>query len=518
MAASRVACASFDIGTNTVITITRDKSSYTHTITFKFGNYTGTIATKTTQTSIVWSPPAASLYAQIPNSASGYGEVTCQTYSGNTLVGTTKATFYAYAVAEECIPNVTATIEDTNASTIAVTGNKNDLVCYISKPKVTVNAGPKNSATIKSIQIANPIGLYADESPYTFDTVYSKGFRITVIDSRGYKREELVEVDNFVIYDPPYVQSAVIKRPETTSTNATATVRGYCYNGSFGAAVNTLTLKYRYKKAEGNFTDWATYTDATWNADGSFSAAIPLTGLALEETYIFEFHVQDKLSTFQSDQYMLDRGIGDLRLGKDYARFKNKVEIGSLYEDFYKPFRSMRSAGGKGFYAETGASYNPGSGARSFVLQLYEGVTRDSSIDKRLARYDIRDDGFMYNHDRNMGVAEMMSMTPEMATSGNRGYMLLNAGSSNPILVQWGRINKVPTGANVVTQQSINFLLPFNSVPAMYTVGVHNLTTTLEAFNGTPTKTGATIFIRRGNGSNTGIYWFAIGDGTAAMP
>lgn len=518
MAASRVACQSFDIGTNTVITITRDKSSYTHTITFKFGSYTGTIATKTTQTSIVWSPAAASLYAQIPNSASGYGEITCQTYDGNTLIGTTKASFYAYAVAEECIPNVTATVEDTNASTIAVTGDKKDLVCYISKPKVTVNAGPKNSATIKSIQIANPVGLYADESPYTFDTVYSKDFRITVIDSRGFKREELVQADNFIIYDPAHVYFAEIKRPETTSTNATATVRGYCFKGSFGAAANTLTLKYRYKTAEGYFTNWTTYTNVTWNTDGEFSAAIPLTGLALEETYIFEFHVQDKLTVFQSDQYILDRGIGDLRLGKDYARFKNKVEIGSLYEDYYKPFRSMRSAGGKGFYAETGASYIPGSGVRSFVLQLYEGVTRDSTKDKRLARYDIRDDGYMYNHVRNMGVAEMMSMTPDMTTSGNRGYMLLNAGSSVPILVQWGRINKVPTGANVVTEQAINFLLPFNSVPAMYTVGVHNLTTTLEAFNGTPTKTGATLFFKRGNGSNTGMYWLAIGDGTAAMP
>lgn len=89
MAASRVACASFNIGTNTTITITRDKSSYTHTITFKFGSATGTIATKTTQTSIVWSPAAATLYAQIPNSVSGYGTITCQTYDGNTLIGTT---------------------------------------------------------------------------------------------------------------------------------------------------------------------------------------------------------------------------------------------------------------------------------------------------------------------------------------------------------------------------------------------------------------------------------------------
>ena len=84
MAASRVACASFNIGTNTSITITKDKSSYTHTLTWKFGNASGTILTKTTQTSIVWTPPAATLYAQIPNAVRGYGTITCQTYDGDT--------------------------------------------------------------------------------------------------------------------------------------------------------------------------------------------------------------------------------------------------------------------------------------------------------------------------------------------------------------------------------------------------------------------------------------------------
>ena len=514
MAASRVACASFNIGTNTTITITRDKNSYTHTITWKFGTASGTVATKTTQTSIVWTPPAATLYAQIPNSISGYGEITCQTYDGNTLVGTTKTGFYAYVDKESNKPNMTASVVDTNAATIAVTGDSKALVCYLSKPKVTVNAAGTNGATIKSIQIYNPVGLYADVTPYTFDTVYDQDFRITVIDSRGLKREELVSASKFVLYDPAYIYFTQVKRPETTSTNATATVRGYCFKGSFGSAANTLTLKYRYKTAEGYFTNYQTVNDVTWNEDGNFSASVNVTGLALEETYLFEFHVQDKLTAFSSDQFILDRGIGDLRMGKDYARFKNRVEVGSLYEDFFKPFRSMRAADGVGYYSEQGLSHI--NGVASMVLQLYQ---RDpsASTDKRLARYDIKSDGYMYNHDRSIGVAEMASMTPEMVTSGNRGYMLLNAGSSTPILLQWGRVNKVPSGANVVTEQPITFLFPYDEVPAMYTVGVHNITTTLEAFNGTPTKTGATLFIRRGNSSNTGMYWFAIGNGSSAL-
>ena len=111
MAKSRVACASFNIGTNTTITITRDASNYTHTIT------------KTANTTIVWSPTASTLYAQIPNTVSGYGTITCETFNGSTSLGTTTAGFYAYAVKNDCLPSVSATIEDTNPNTIAVTGS-----------------------------------------------------------------------------------------------------------------------------------------------------------------------------------------------------------------------------------------------------------------------------------------------------------------------------------------------------------------------------------------------------------
>lgn len=510
MTASKVACASFTIGTDTTVTITKDKGSYTHTITFEFGSYTGTIATKTNQTSIVWSPVAASLYAQIPNSISGYGTITCITYDVDVVVGTTTAGFYAYVNKESSIPDMTVSVTDTNSKTIAVTGNSGALVCYLSKPKVTVNAVGANGASIKSVQIYNPTGLYADEAPYTFDTVYSKDFRVTVTDSRGLSRQKLVSVSDFVLYNPAYINDAVVKRPETTATSATATVKGYCFKGSFGAKSNTLTLKYRYKTSEGNFSEYTTISNPTWNTDGSFEASVNVTGLSLEETYLFEFYVADELTILSSDQVILGRGIGDLRIGKDYARFKNRVEAGSLYEDYFKPFRSYRGADGSGYYSEAGT--NISADVKSMVLQLYEVV---AGKETRLARYDIRHDGYMYNHDRNLGVAEMMSI---VANSGNRGHLLINAGSSSPILIQWGKINKVPSGAGIVTSQAIKFLYPFANIPAVYTAGVHNLTTTIDISNAMATKTGCTLFLKRGNEMNTNMYWFAIGDGSRAMP
>ncbi len=202
MAASRVACASFNLGTNTTITITRDSKNYTHTLKYSFNGATGTIVTKTTQTTYVWTPPESTFYSKIPNSASGYGTITCETYNGNTLVGTTTAGFYAYAVKTNCVPTVTGAVVDTNASTIAVTGDSSKLVRYLSKPKATLTATAKNSATIKTRQIENPVGLVATTSPYTFDTVYSKEFRFKATDSRGYSTTTIVNVGTFIEYDP----------------------------------------------------------------------------------------------------------------------------------------------------------------------------------------------------------------------------------------------------------------------------------------------------------------------------
>ena len=79
------------IDDQTVIDITRYNSSYKHTITYAFGNASGTIANKTSSTSITWSIPA-SLASQIPSATKATCTLTCTTYSGNTSLGTTTFT------------------------------------------------------------------------------------------------------------------------------------------------------------------------------------------------------------------------------------------------------------------------------------------------------------------------------------------------------------------------------------------------------------------------------------------
>lgn len=514
MAASRVACSSFDIGASGVITITKDKKSYTHTIKFKFGNATGTIATKTAQTSITWTPAAATLYAQIPNAVSGYGTITCETYDGNTLVGTTTAGFYAYAVKKDCLPTVSATIVDTNAPTIAVTGNTGILVCYISKPKVTVNAVGKNSATIKSVQIYNPVGLVATQTPYTFDTVYSEEFIVKVVDSRGYVTEATFNAAGFVDYEPCQFSNVAMKRSETTSTTAVATLKGYCFKGSFGSQSNTLTIKYRYKTSAGTYGSYVTVSGATWNADGTFTVSVNIPNLSLDETYTFEFVVQDKVTSFVFDEVILGKGTGDLRIGKDYILAKNNIVVGDLNNEEWRCFKSRRKIFDNNFSSNFGTGRVSGAGAAA--IELYQMI---NGVDTLMARTELRTDGHLYNLFSSMSFAEIMSTAPSVVGGGAQGYLLLDGGdSATPILLQWGRVNVTPDAANVVFAQKINFNYAFQGNPLVVLDMATSAPATVNANAGSITPTDFTIYLQRSTATSTSVMWFAIGNGSNALP
>lgn len=78
--ASSVSAKSVNLGTASTITVTRASSSFTHTLSYTFGSAKGTIAAKTTSTSVSWTPPLT-LANQIPKSTTGTCTITCTTYN-----------------------------------------------------------------------------------------------------------------------------------------------------------------------------------------------------------------------------------------------------------------------------------------------------------------------------------------------------------------------------------------------------------------------------------------------------
>lgn len=509
MGASRVACASFNLGTNTTITITRDNKAYTHTLKYSFNGATGTIVTKTTATSYVWEPPASTLYSKIPNTTSGYGTITCETYNGNTLVGTTTAGFYAYTVRNTCEPTVSGTVADTNASTIALTGNSSTMVRYLSKPKCTLSATAKNSATIKTIQIENPVGLVATTSPFTFDTVYSDEFRFKATDSRGYSKTTTVKATKMIAYDPCHFdKTPIVSRMESTSTTATTTLTGYCFNGSFGSASNTLSVKYRCKTSSGNYGNYVNIT-TTWNTDGKFTANASIPNLSLGETYTIEFVVSDKLTTFPVET-VLGQSIGDFRIAKDHVLAKNNLYLGSKTNTEFRAVKARRVLNEKLYEANFGVGNAGGGGA--CAIELYEdGV--------QVARYDLHKDAFLYNTKTHMSVSEMMSNAPSTVAGGPQGYLLLNGGDSAvPVLIQWGRVTVTPSQANTLFSQKVYFNYQFSGIPFVSTEKSSSAPDSVFNCAGDVADSSFSIYLKRPTATATAIMWVAIGNGTNALP
>lgn len=291
---SSVTCADGNIGSATTINIVRASNTFTHTLTYSFGTLKGTIVTKTKETSIGWTIPT-SFYTMIPNSSVGQGAVFCETYSGDTLIGTTSCLFNAIVLEVNNKPTITATVVDTNATTTALTGDANKLVKYFSNAKVTITATAKNSATIVSQKVTCGDGKSSTLVTDTLYAVESGTFNLSCVDSRGFVGTNTI-TKTMINYIKLAITSLSIKRVSSTSNTVNISLKGNYFNSSFGSVANTLSLKWRYRLQGGT---WSGYTTVTATKSGntfSYSGTLGTT-FDYQQAYEFEIVAQDKLIT-----------------------------------------------------------------------------------------------------------------------------------------------------------------------------------------------------------------------------
>lgn len=291
---SSVSSTNANIGENITISINRASSSFTHTLTYAFCNLTGTIATKTSSTSVSWTLPT-SFYAQIPNSKSSWGRVICDTYSGSTKIGSSECRFDVYVKESTNKPGISATVVDTNATTKALTGDENKIIKYYSTAKFTLTASPKNSATTSSRSVTyngkTITGGSGNSWTDQFSGAVAGSFQFGITDSRGYSNS--VTVNKTLINYVKITCAMTVSNP-TASGECTLTIKGNYFNGSFGSTSNTLTVQYK--------KDSGSWTNATATLSGNtYTATVKLTGLDYTKAYTFQARATDKLETATTD-------------------------------------------------------------------------------------------------------------------------------------------------------------------------------------------------------------------------
>ena len=291
---SSISMPATTMGSAGTISITRASSSFTHTLTYAFGNATGTIATKTTSTSVSWTPPT-SLASQIPNSTSGTCTLTCYTYNGNTLVGTstTTVTLSVPASIKPTITGITATrVDGTVPSSWGI---------YVqTKSKVTLTitgAAGAGGSTISSYSITGG-GLSYTQSSVTTGFLNTSGsitFTGKVCDSRGRWSDEATVTISVVAYAAPRFNSYSTQRctsagaSSSNGTYAKSTI-GFSYWSCSGK--NTITTAVAYKKSsESSYTNaGVTFTSGTQFIFGGGN-------LSVDYSYDIRFTLTDAFGT-----------------------------------------------------------------------------------------------------------------------------------------------------------------------------------------------------------------------------
>lgn len=304
------------IGSTATITLGKKSTSFTDSVKIVFGSLTkylkadGTLSDTevklSTNGSINWTVPT-SFYAQIPTSKSGKATITSTTYNGTTVVGTKSLTIDILTSESSKAVINTFTAVDTNSATIALTGDANKIVKYLSKPKVTLKATSNTNSTVKSFTIKNADGSGSNGTnttgtlaiEYTFPNGVESGtFDATVVDGRGYSTYATQLKKTLIEYIKLGFTKLEVKRTEPTSNTITVTVAGNWFNGSFGATTNALA-NLTWNKKESGSTSWVGGGNFALTKSGNtFTATATLgTNFDYQKSYDFQFILKDSAMT-----------------------------------------------------------------------------------------------------------------------------------------------------------------------------------------------------------------------------
>ena len=202
-----------------------------------------------------------------------------------------------------CDPQLNPTVKDIKPETLALTGDENTFIRYESMAEYAFNATASKGATIVSQSVQCGSKTISNLPNGVIDDVESGTFIFNITDSRSMGASSSV-FKNLVEYvKPTCYQKLEIEISGETGANIKVTVNGNYYNGSFGAADNTLKLEVRYTDGNDNWGAWQALSGTPTYNGTTYKLENKLTGFNYGKAYIFQCRATDKLNIVQSSQY-----------------------------------------------------------------------------------------------------------------------------------------------------------------------------------------------------------------------
>lgn len=199
-AASTFTISSGSLGVSKRITISKNNSSFTSTIKYECGTTTGTITTKSTLSSISWTPPI-SLSRHNTTGTKVACKITVITYSGSDEIGSVSKDV-TFDIPTSVKPSISITLSDPNGYNTKY----GSYIQYKSKIKVNISSYGSYGSTIKGYSTTANESTYTSSS-FTTDFIKKRGtlrIKTTVTDSRG-RSATLSKTINVMDYAPPKI-------------------------------------------------------------------------------------------------------------------------------------------------------------------------------------------------------------------------------------------------------------------------------------------------------------------------
>ena len=285
-------------GQTMTITIDKSNSSYTHTLTWKFGTKTGTIASKTSSSTVTWTPNTATFAQALTTNYYAIATITCETFNGSTSLGTTSQPV-TIGLATTVKPTVgSVTLTDAN-------GYYDTYDAYLtgkSSMNVAITASSPYGGTVKTLQVTFN-GVTKSSTSGTLNASFgvlnivgTKTLSIYVKDSRG-RTTTTSESVTWTNREPPTLVGSYVKRWSSGSTSGTESetgtygrvhVDGKINGGKSGSG--TLVVKYGAATAS-SLTQYTSRSVST----ATFSYDFFIPNLSSETRYKVEITFTDEL-------------------------------------------------------------------------------------------------------------------------------------------------------------------------------------------------------------------------------
>lgn len=290
---STLSVANGTLNTAQTLTVTRASTSFTHTITYKCGTATGTICTKSTSTSVSFTPPL-SLASQNTTGTSVSITYTITTYNGDASLGSNTYT-KTLSIPTSVVPTCALTIEDATGYSSTYGG----YIQGVSKFKVTVTGTQAYNSPIASYSTTANGSTYTSAT-FTTDVIKNSGKNtITgkVTDKRGRSGTKSTDITVLAYSKPKITKLSVGRCNQDGSTNEQGDYVKVTYSCNITSlsSKNTLTSVVKYKKTtDKTFTS---KTDLSAVTTASYTDRAIIFAADSESSYDIELTLTDKFGS-----------------------------------------------------------------------------------------------------------------------------------------------------------------------------------------------------------------------------